>query len=262
MPAAIVNPNVNRSWSGAAYDFQKAYSKGIKDPGLIGNLFKAMDLSAFWITFYNPDAAGSVSDLAFLGKYGKLVTSAANLPARIDAFFQSIYHPKNVTEANTKTASQQQVEAGAGLIATVKDVVELAAKFFVAVPSSALVGLKAVSSFSLVVTSGTNLINTVRSPNGSLGADAFLDFMQQGSSLAMGLVGLASLATPIAPYRIIAIATVSTGLSLVKHFQQNMGGSDSTRPGTDPFAVVSIPDNGDQALGDGVGSAVHHDAAR
>lgn len=45
--AAVVTSNVNRSWSDAAYDFQKAYSKGIKDPGLIGNLFKAMDLSAF-----------------------------------------------------------------------------------------------------------------------------------------------------------------------------------------------------------------------
>ncbi|NDE82457.1 MAG: hypothetical protein EB051_02415 [Chlamydiia bacterium] len=247
---ATSNAHINRSWSHAANDFQKAYSKGIKDPGLIGNLFKVMDLSAFWITFYNPDAAGSVSDLAFLGKYGKLVTSAANLPARIDAFFQAIYNPKKLGESNAKTESQQQAEAGAALIATVKDVVELAAKFFVAVPSSALVVLKAASSFSLVVNSGTNLINAVRSPNGSHGADAFLELMQQASSLAMGLLGLASLATPIAPYRIIAVATVSTGLSLVKHFQKNMEGSDSAQRGTDLAVLIGVPDDVDHTGSD------------
>jgi hypothetical protein len=257
MAAAIVNPNVNRSWSDAAYDFQKAYSKGIKDPGLIGNLFKALDLSAFWITFYNPDAAGSVSDLAFLGKYGKLVTSAANLPARIDAFFQSIYHPKGISGSNTKTASQQQVEAGAGLIATVKDIVELAAKFFVAVPSPALSGLKAVSSFSLVVTSGTNLMDGVRDPNRFLTADAVLDFMQYAAGLGMGLLSLASLVTPIAPYRMIAIATVSTGLSLVKHFQKNMDGGDAAQSRNDFATLLGIPDDGDQGLDDGVDSAVN-----
>ena len=234
---ASVDIGENRSWPDAACAFQKAYSKGIKDPGLIGNVFKAMDLSAFWVKFYNPDAPSSVSDLAFLGKYGKLVTSAANLPAKVDAFFQSIYHPKVVNASNTKTASEQRLEAGASLMATVKDVVELAAKFFVAVPSPAASGLKAVCSFSLVVTSGMSLIQSVGSFNGSLGADAVLDFMQNGSNLAMGLVNLASLVTPIAPYRIVAIATVSTGLSVVKYFQNNMAG------GVLPQSLSFVPGN-------------------
>lgn len=184
------------------------------------------------------------------------MTSAANLPARIDAFFQSIYHPKSMSASNTKTASQQQVEAGAGLIATVKDVVELAAKFFVALPSPALSGLKAVSSFSLVVTSGTNLMDGVRDPNRFLAADAVLDFMQYAACLGMGLAGLASLATPIAPYRMIAIVTVSTGLSLVKHFQKNMDGGDAAQIQNDPAALVNISDDANQTLGDGVDHAV------
>ena len=219
----------------------RVYADAMDESGsLMKGIFKLVGVTSFWIKYFNPNAPKACSEIGTLTKNAKNITSVIEWPIRIEKLKKSISAfdvntpIKSVADIGSEICSvinngsdtAEFIHAVQPLPAQVMEKVKVAnftATFFGALKgavdsirklSSNIADLSACSDQSFASTISPQAIADKKSKTYAKVTSNMMSLVAKVCYVALGGLGLLSLAVPVAPVVMVSLLTVGTVLGL------------------------------------------------
>jgi hypothetical protein len=250
------NSYVNFSGSVAACSggrIWSAYKSSVDDGApFLKNMFKLVNVSSFFASYFNPNAPSSVIELGNTTKQAKNMISAAELPIKIEKFAKSV---SNFNIEAPVTSGVTLTNDLCGVVSAVVDSAELSNAYATPVPAEAMKQLKIAGSAATVFSSVKGYVDIIKKmvvsnersseisrlyENDEISRQQYeahqekssaqfvsniLSLVNRVSCIALGVLGLAALFTPVPAIAAVSLATFVTVVGLAGYFYDKIARS-------------------------------------
>jgi len=222
------------------------YKDSVDDSApFLKNVFKLVNVSSFYATYFNPNASSSVIELGNTSKHAKNMISALELPIKIEKFTKSL---SNFDVQAPVTSGVSLANDLCSVVSATVDSAELTNAYLTPVSKEAMGQLKLAGSVATVFSSVKGSVDVIRKistnedrsleiarmrdigdisiqqfealqeKNSAQQVSNILSLVTRVSCIALGVLGLASMLTPVPAIAAVSLATFTTVVGLIGYF--------------------------------------------